>query len=284
MRILAWWEALRAPNRAAPRPEQSFETVYSFWIGPSMPGFHHMCLRSWLAAGHRAVMYAYEPVANLPEGCETRDARDVIAYDDLIAAAPSLETANRRATQADIFRLAMLSKGIGPWCDPDYLMLRPLPAARDILIGSEQNGHLCNAVLWAPADFEMMERIVGSFRTCSLAPWSIVATYTRKMASALRGRAMRHVDFPMHQWGRTAIDFFIRKHGLRAQVQPYEAFYWPVIYDDVMYRADTAFDHIIDNPKVHGLHFFYKKAERFESADPGSFIDWAKRRFGVSYP
>ncbi|MEL6978345.1 MAG: hypothetical protein AAGM38_06675 [Pseudomonadota bacterium] len=276
-RLLANWEAL---TRRAHQPrvqKTEFEAVRTFWIGPRLPDFHSMCLRSWLALGYRVELFSYAPVENLPNGVFVRDAAEVMPRSWLFDDAPSLD--KKPATRANIFRLAMLAKDLGPWSDADYLMLRPLPKARDILIGRESNGLICNAILWVPPDFEMLERIVRSFRARDTPPWSISTTYKMKLSQAFGGREMPHLAYPKHHWGRSAIYYFIMKYNLYDQVQPYQRFYWPLMYDDRLYRSETPFEEIVDNPEVCGVHFFYAKDHAFQAADDDSFIGWAKKKF-----
>ena len=44
--------------------------LHSLWIGPRLTWLEQLCLVSWLAHGHRAVLWTYEPVENLPPGVE----------------------------------------------------------------------------------------------------------------------------------------------------------------------------------------------------------------------
>ena len=276
-RFLAWAEARGLQRERFERKERHFETIRTFWIGDNLPTFHRMCLQSWLDIPYEVELYAYGPVDNVPRGVRICDATEIMPRSALFEDAPSLE--RRPFTRANIFRMALLANDRGPWCDADYLMFRSLPPVRDILVGREHNGHLCNAILWAPPDFEMMERVLASFKSKSLENWAWWPSVTAVIKSRLASRSIEHADFPKHHWGRHAVTYFVAKHGLQAQVQDHEAFYYPVIYDDTMYKSSNKFEHIVENVKVRGLHFFFKTEAHVVGAEKGSFIDWAKQKF-----
>lgn len=258
-------------------PGVKLDTIGTLWIGSYLAPFYQLCIRSWLANGYKVNFFQYEPVQGVPSGCQVRDAREILSYEKLFLSAPDLNS--RPFTRADLFRLAMISAREGIWCDTDYLMLRPFKPAENIIVGREKNGKICNAVLWFRPDFEWSSRVLESFLKRSLPAWSYSATYGRTLWHAAQGRKVPAASYPHHHWGRHALEFFIKKYRLEAEVSPYPAFYWPVIYDLRMYKASEPYHHILENEDVRGLHFFSKKKEAFENPESGSFIHWAKQRY-----
>ena len=86
-------------------------------------------------------------------------------------------------------------------------------------------------------------------------------------------------DYPKHQWGRHALEYYVKKYKLEHKVKDYKAFYYPVIYDDYLFKSNP-FNHIVDDPEVHGLHVFYKRREVYLAATADSFVGWLKKTYG----
>lgn len=250
--------------------------IGTFWIGPRLPDFQRLCVASWVAQGHEVRFFSYEPVANLPPGIIERDAADVMDRALIVDDAPEL----RACTRANLFRLAMLQKGEGVWCDSDLLLLRPLPAFEDILIGEEKNGKLCNAVLWLPPDAPLLSEIITAFLARGMPPWTYGKPRWKRFWKTLLGQEFKMSDYPKHQWGRHPLEYYVKHAGVAAKVQPWARFYYPVIYDDYLYKANP-FQHIVDDPAVAGLHVFHKPEALFRDADPESFMAWAKARYAA---
>ncbi|MEO1329523.1 MAG: hypothetical protein AAFW46_07670 [Pseudomonadota bacterium] len=252
-------------------------TIATFWIGPRLRDFEHCCMRSWLAMGHPVKFFSYEPVANVPPGVELCDAERILPRRVLFDEAPELD--KKPFTRANIFRLAMLRRGEGVWCDSDYCMFRPLPAFTDILVGREQNGKLCNAILWLPPEHEILPAVLDAFQARSVPPWSYAKTRWQLALVSLSGRTRKLSDYPKHQWGRHVLEYTVAKYGLEDQVKDYKAFYYPVIYDDTLFKP-MDYQSIMADPEVYGLHVFYKTPKAFAAAGPGSFVGWLKATYG----
>lgn len=254
-------------------------TIGTFWVGPRLRDFEHLCIRTWLAQGHPVKFFSYEPVDNVPDGVELRDAQEVFDRARLFEEAPEL--AKKPFTQANLFRLAMLMKGEGVWCDSDLALVRPLPEFKDILVGREKNGRLCNAIIWLPSDHPLMPTVIEAFLSRSMPPWTYAKPWWKRIWKSALGVPFTLHDYPKHQWGRHPIEYFVKKEGLADQVKDYKAFYYPVIYDDYLFKPNP-FQHIIDDPEVSGLHCFYKRTPDYESAGEGSFVGWLKDKYGFS--
>lgn len=250
-------------------------TLCTFWIGPRLPPFQNLCLRSWLALGHRVQLFSYEPVENAPEGVILRDAADVTPW-------RRLSTPDRpvhMVIQSDIWRLAMFQKGEGVWCDSDLLLLRPIPRPDRLLLGREHDGKPCIAVMWWPAEHPAVAEILEVFDRGGLGPWAYAKPRWKRFLQVLQGKPHSFGDYPWNHWGRHAVEYYIKRYRLQDLVLGYKSFYWPVIYDRYLFEVNP-FEEIILDPEVLGLHCFHKPADAFEAAPPGSFMHWAKERFG----
>lgn len=248
--------------------------IGTLWIGSHLPDFDRLCIASWRALGHEALVYAYDEVANLPPGAKLCDAEAILPRRVLFDDAPGLSSALR----ADVFRMAMVAVGAGVWMDSDVLLLRPAPEPEDVLIARERGGRLSNAVFWARRDFGIMDDVVEAFRARSTPPWSRTKLRWRRLRNRLSGRCDSLDDYPMHQWGRHALEHFARKHGFSARALPAEAFHHPLVYTDFPFESP---DHaaLRADPSVIGLHCFSRGRRRFPDRAPDSVASWALARY-----
>lgn len=102
------------------------ERIATTWFGPKMPPLHAACVASWIASGRRAIVYSYrDRIEGLPPKAEIHDGSEIL---------PEKEIFFRRESKAyahfsDIFRMEMLRRGLGVWCDADFFLLRDFPAS-----------------------------------------------------------------------------------------------------------------------------------------------------------
>lgn len=265
----------RIARMRAPLPPASVPVapgiIGTFWMGGPLWPVMQLCLRTWLRHGYAVEVYSYAPVEGLPKGCLPRDAREILPEDriDRLHGRPS--------AVADIFRLHLLhARADLVWCDTDLLLLRPLPPAHNILIGREPIGPVCNAVLWVRPETKLLAPLIAAFRKGGISAWS----HWRVYAQRLSGMPADALDYPMHHWGRHALEYAITKHELRAEVLPPKTFYDHGTYDDRYTRAETPWRHLLEDVGVHALHLFWKRPETLEIAEPGSFWHWAATEFG----
>lgn len=249
-------------------------TLCTFWIGPRLPNFHNLCMRSWLAMGHPVKFFSYEPVANVPDGVELRDAADVYPRERLDDPALRIPL----VIKSDIWRLAMLQRGEGIWTDTDVLLLRPMPMPGKILQAVEHHGLPSISVLWWPADHPALKEILAVFDRLGLGRWAYAKPVWNRFLGLLTGRPPAFADYPWNHWGRHAFQYFTRKYGLRGELLGSKSFFPPQVYDRSLFVAKP-FRHLLDDPEVIGLHCFFKEEGAFEAAPEGSLIHWAKARY-----
>lgn len=258
-----------AQDGAVERP-----TLCTFWIGPRLPDFHRLCLKSWLAMGHSVKFYSYEPVENTPEGVELLDAETVFPRARLEDPALGVPLVIR----SDIWRLEMLRKGLGVWCDADVLLLRPIPHPERLLLAVEQHGLPCIAVMWWPKDHPALSEIMAVFDRVGLGPWAYAKPIWKRFQKLITFRKGDFSDYPWNHWGRHAFEYYVKKYKLQKDLLGYMSFFAPEVYKGELFRAQP-FQHLLDDPQVIGLHCFYKPDAEFQAAPEGSFIHWAKQRF-----
>lgn len=226
-----------------------------------------------MSLGHPVDLYAYAEIAGLPDGVRRCDAETILPRQLLFELAPEISHAMR----ADVFRMALLAAGAGVWLDTDMLLLRPIPPFRDVMVGRERGGHLCNAALGARPDLPMMQAVVDAFTRCATPRWGHPKLRWRRLLRALTGRPNSYADHPMHGWGRHALAHFVISGGLGSQVLEQNAFYHPLAYGDAAFR-DQASASLEDDASVIGLHCFSRSRAMYADAAPDTLVDRARRR------
>ena len=117
----------------------------SFWRGTLMP-FEQACLRSIVTRGYRLTLYSYEPLANVPDGVETADARAIAPEESasrfLYAGRPDL------SHFSDYFRYNLSLKSDRIWIDTDMLLVAPFPdTIPETFVVREGTHQICPAIL-----------------------------------------------------------------------------------------------------------------------------------------
>lgn len=227
--------------------------IHSFWIGPELPPLAQMCLASFVAAGHRVVLHAYEPLTG-PAGVEVVDAADVLPADAVFRH----ERSGGLSMFADLFRYRMLQKHDGViWVDTDVYCLRPFDFAADYVFGVERtrfrDDSISNAILAAPAGSELLTRLVGLFETPVRA-----ARYERLPQQRLRFYALwaLGIRFPIsrmsrHVAGPPALTHLVDRLDLRRHALPLPAF-----FEDQgprLFQPGTA--SLLEDPDRYAVHF-----------------------------
>lgn len=191
------------------------------WVGPALGPVERASLRSFLEVGHPVRLWAYEPVAGVPDGVEVRDAAEVVPA----AAVAPYRAARALTVVANRFRYALQRAGLGLWADCDVLCLRPLPDA-PIVLGRQDARRLNNAVLRLPADHPVVADLLAMFRTPRFVPpW---ARWRHRVRYALGYRLRRGYGLADLRWGTTgpgALTYYAARHGLTGLASPEDVFY-----------------------------------------------------------
>lgn len=104
------------------------DAINGFWIGEYLPELSQLSIKSFLKHGHPYYLWSYKKYKNLPEGCELKDASEIVSkkiYDiwfDNINNKPK----HIYQTFSNYFRYNLIYKYGGFWCDMDFIALKPL--------------------------------------------------------------------------------------------------------------------------------------------------------------
>lgn len=181
-----------------------------------------------LRQGHRVRLFGYGKITNVPEGIEVADARDVLPFERVIF--------DRRtgspALGADVFRYALMSRGLGMWLDLDVLLLRPIHTIGAHVFGWESRKKINGAVLFLLRDSPLLADLVAfTGERHPIPPFFPFRRRVRLHWSKLRGRPVPIEDMPWGVFGPAALTHFVGRHGQRQLARAPEVFY-PVQYAD----------------------------------------------------
>lgn len=125
-------------------------TVCSFWFGEALSPIEHLCLKSFLAHGHRVLLYTYDEVGNVPRGCKIRDAATVVGRNELFLYRDATHSGSP-AGFSNLFRYTLLEREGGWWVDTDVLCLSPELPDSGYVFAMQDDDFYNPAIMRAPA-------------------------------------------------------------------------------------------------------------------------------------
>lgn len=253
----------------------------SLWVGRELKYLERLCLASARAAGHDFVLWSYDPdqLRGVPPGTEVRDAAEVMPRDRLLR----YRDTGSVALGANLWRIALLEKGLGYWVDMDFIFLKPFDFPEPYVFGWEYEGWINNAVLLAPADSGMVADLVAIPQPNRRPPWfgpkRSLAFYWRR----LRERHVGLEDMPWGTYSAGLVTHCVKKNRLERHARPPSVFY-PIRWKDakMLYGPAEAIEAQLSEG-THAVHMWHSRLEDLVNAPPppGSYIEIMCRRFGV---
>lgn len=113
------------------------DVVQSLWIGDRLSVMEQLCIRSFLDRGHPFHLYAYQDIANIPEGAELRDGREILPADRIFVYRKGSGKGSPSAF-SNVFRYQLLLERGGWWADLDAYCLKPLSFEEEHVVGYER--------------------------------------------------------------------------------------------------------------------------------------------------
>ena len=253
----------------AARKSSAAQTFRGFWHGSALGPYQLLCLRSFVANGHRVEVFSYDRDLTVPGWITRRDAREILNSDKVLHYRFGL-AAGSPALHADLFRYALLRRLGGWWIDLDVVMLDPDPIPDDVTVGYEPRPGLYvgNAIMRFPAGHALLAEAVE--RCIELGENVTV-------------------------WGQTGPSLMrelVRKHDLARFCRPAQLLYPLNANDDLVALFDPAFrDEIRDRCArswfLHLTNEIWREAGIPRDLGPprGSFLDWlcAKHDFDSNF-
>jgi hypothetical protein len=251
-------------SASSSRTARDPETFRFFWHGSPLSPYEILSLKSFMAWGHRVVLYRYDRALALPEGVEAGDAQEILPA-TVVMRYGTGPGAGSYSLHANLFRYALLARLGGWYSDTDVVMLKPDPPAGSLFAAWETDTLASVGVVRAPAGAAFLDEALEEAR----------------------------VLLPRAAWGDTGPKLFtavLRRYGLTGQVRPSHAayplhgteflkFFLPEERENIEQRA--AQSHF-----VHFWHEMIRRAGIRKTAAPpaGSWFDAQFRRHGIAFP
>ena len=152
--------------------ENQIPTIASWWHGWRMSWIEQLCLRSFIAQGHKVILYTNGEVDNVPEGVEQRPDTEIWNPGKLITyqGKDRLHRQGSYAIHSDLFRYHLMDKTDYIWVDTDMYCYRRFPK-RPWLLGktSDKNttkktaNRILTGVLRMPKDSKTLRLMIKTF-------------------------------------------------------------------------------------------------------------------------
>lgn len=196
-------------------------TVASLWIGERLGMIEKASIRSFLKVGDHFILYAYNPIANVPDGVEVRDAQEVYPCRSIIRHKKS----GSPALHSDLFRYALLAKTDYIWVDLDIIALRSFDFPSEWVFGIETQGEVNGAVLNMPKDSKALQELLKFNENMIGFPpmmkgWQRVRYWFKSW-----GRGMTIDRWPWGSIGPRALSHYLHIYDEFKYAMPVSAFY-----------------------------------------------------------
>ena len=260
--------------------------VAALWIGGPLSYLEQLCLKSFVDAGQAIRLYAYDPVANLPEGVETADAAAILPRTAFLRHGRT----GSPALHSDLFRYHLLAKADRTiWADTDAYCVRPFATRTGHFHAWESATGINGGVLGLPRDSATLAALVEFTRDeHPVPPWLEGAEREALVRARDEGRPVHVADQPWGVWGPHALTHFLKATGEVRHTMPMETLY-PFAYGDRNLMLRPGFDaatRVTD--RTVSIHFYGRRMrarilEREPDAvpRPRSLIGQLLRRHGI---
>ena len=191
--------------------------IGAYWYGPELGPLERACLISMIECGHSVTLFSHEPVARVPEGVETQDARDITGERPILMfrkyerkkgiVSPTLFS--------DLFRYHMIKQMDWIWLDLDAYLLRPirLPNLNGYLFAWESKDNIANGVLKLPQHSPTLRDLLSFTEDeYPIPPFYSLRRRTKLHYQRMRGKPVHVSMQPWGTWGPKALTYFLQKN------------------------------------------------------------------------
>ena len=231
--------------------------IASLWIGGDLSYLEQLCLKSFVDAGHHVRLYAYEPIANAPEGVEIADARPVLAQAGVLRHGRT----GSPALHSDLFRYHLLAKCDRTiWADTDAYCVMPFRSATGHFFAWESEEGVNGGVLGLPRDSEALGLLLEFTADEYAIPDWYGEGYRRELeAKKAAGSPVHAGEQPWGVWGPHALTHFLKRTGEIRHALPRAALY-PFEYRDrkLMLRPGLDWSSHVTG-ETFSIHFYGRR-------------------------
>ena len=213
-----------ATHERAFSPKADLPTIGMLWIGEALSYLEILCIKSFLAHGHKVCLYVYNDVKGVPAGVEVCDASTILAGDRIMVHRNS----GSPAVHSDAFRYRLLAQGDLIWADTDAFCLKPFHAAEGYAFGYLED-RLGIGVLAIPSTSPALQALIDF--TDGRAKHVGFDRNLRKMAVDPRFTSLAPEDMPWAATGPMAATYFLQRSGEITHAAP-EHVYYPIDFEE----------------------------------------------------
>lgn len=194
--------------------------INALWIGNTLGKVHAACLVSFLRAGHRVRLHAFETITDLPDGIEIFDATQLMAAEEIIR-----HKSGSLALASDLYRLRILRQSMGIYVDCDVYCLKPFPDD-PYLFGREDENLIGSAILNIPAGSELLQSMMAASEDPGfLPPWRPARLNRKLKWKRFWGRPKSLGDLEWGDVGPQLLTYQVKRLDLEDKVKPADWFY-----------------------------------------------------------
>lgn len=226
--------------------------INAIWIGRELGDIQAACLRSFLRAGHKAVLHCYTPPNDVPSGVEIANAARLLPESKLTR---HRETGSF-ALFSDLLRYEILRAGLGLYVDCDMFCVRPIED-EDYIFGFSGPKTLNNAVLKLPPHCPCLLDLCQIGEPRFVPPWFTPRhKLGLRIQRILRGSGPSIEDLPWGSTGPKALTYYARKHGIAPHAKDKKVFY-PVDTHEIalLFDPERSLDDLI-SPATMTIHLY----------------------------
>ncbi len=188
-------------------------SIGTLWIGRELSWLEQLCLQSFLDHGHEVTLYAYDEVANVPEGVKIGDASSILPTERIIRHART----GSPAYHADVFRLHMLAQTDHIWADTDAYCCRPWEKPENGHFHgwiSDEKPQVNNGVLGLPKSSRTLARMLEFTEDeYPVPPWFPARKREELQELKNKGEGVHVSLLPWGVWGPNALTWFLKETG-----------------------------------------------------------------------
>ncbi len=238
-------------------------------MGSELGAVERACMLSVLRHGHELTLYCYDEPKGVPAGVAIGDASEILprSWAD--------GHQDRKSFVSNRFRYELQRQGRGIWLDCDVYLLAPLDFPNPHLFGWQSAELVNSAILRAPPDSPLIERLLAMFEDREIPLW---LSRSARLAAHWRRFRTGRLGIASMPWGTTgphALTYIAREAGLDQEALARDIFY-PVPWHDAGWIRDPArrLEDMVTARTV-AIHLWNEQIRTFKSlpAPAGSFLE-----------
>ena len=214
-------------------------TIAMLWMEGPLSFLEQLCVKSFVDAGHKVVLYHYGPLQNVPDKVELADANDILPQTSFL----THERTGSPALHSDLFRYRMLAKSTNTiWADTDAYCMKPFTTPNGHFYGWESAKHINGGVLGLPQDSDTLQQLIAYTNDEFAIPTWYGEDYVDELQAAKdAGNPVHAGEQPWGVWGPHAVTHFLHATGEVKYALPQEALY-PFTFKDRRLMLRRNFD------------------------------------------